>query len=114
MDKLSTTAFAAIWAGVGVVFLALLAGLIFAVIRARRTHKRLLADLDERRHDIARAQAQDSKTHLITKPRGVQYENGMGHIALSRDHQSSGPALAACALCASYASYAYRKSEQVH
>jgi hypothetical protein len=54
--SLSTTAIVAIVTGVGVVFLCSLVVLAFALIRAYRKHKHLLADLEERGVSISHAQ----------------------------------------------------------
>ncbi|KAF1998199.1 hypothetical protein P154DRAFT_604518 [Amniculicola lignicola CBS 123094] len=74
---LSTTAFAAILTGVGVVLLGLFIGLVVLLVRAIRTHKRLLADLEERGVVIAQIHAQESKRDSITRPQRVLQRNSV-------------------------------------
>lgn len=75
MAQLSTTALAAILTGVGVVILVLLISLVILLVRAVRTHKRLLADLEERGVVIAQLQQRSSKHESILKPRAVLRRN---------------------------------------
>ena len=55
--------------------LGLLVGLVFLLIRAYRTHKRLLKDLEERGVVLAQANALESKSGTITRPRAVLRRN---------------------------------------
>lgn len=73
--QLSTTALIAILTGVGVVVLGLVVGLVVSLIRAIRTHRRLLVDLEERGVVLAQAHAQESKRDSVTRPRAVLRRN---------------------------------------
>ncbi|KAF2265128.1 hypothetical protein CC78DRAFT_579821 [Lojkania enalia] len=77
MSQLSTTALTTILTGVGVVMMGLLIGLGFLLFRAVRTHKRLLADLNERGIAIDQAQAQDARASSITKLHAVLQRNAI-------------------------------------
>ncbi|PSN74066.1 hypothetical protein BS50DRAFT_539097 [Corynespora cassiicola Philippines] len=71
--QMSTTAFAAIVTGVGVTMLGLIVIFVLKLISATRTHKRLLADLEERGFII-----QQARTHAnasISKPQAVLRRN---------------------------------------
>jgi hypothetical protein len=72
--QLSTTAVAAIVTGIGVVMLCLLSALIFLLVRAVRTHKQLLADLEDRGLSVAQAQKEVKKDALL-RPRAVLRRN---------------------------------------
>ncbi|KAH7135475.1 hypothetical protein B0J11DRAFT_564807 [Dendryphion nanum] len=70
--ELSSTALAAILTGVGVVLLALFICLTLLLVKAIRTHKRLIAELEERGVEIEQVKAaRKSKKQSLTKPRAV-------------------------------------------
>ncbi|KAL6706333.1 hypothetical protein ACN47E_005623 [Coniothyrium glycines] len=72
--QLSTTTVAAIIAGTGIVLLGLLGALIYLLVRAVRTHKQLLKDLEERGVTIAEAQ-KEARREALSKPRAVLRRN---------------------------------------
>ncbi len=67
---MNTTVLAAVLTGIGVLFIVL----VFLLVRAKRTHKQWLADLEERGLVIARTQ-KDANRDVITKPRAVLRRN---------------------------------------
>jgi hypothetical protein len=69
---LSTTAIAAIATGIGVSLICIIA-LIVLLVRAIQSHKRLLADLEER--GVSIAQARGEARNSVTKPRAVLKRN---------------------------------------
>ncbi|KAF2179787.1 hypothetical protein K469DRAFT_673538, partial [Zopfia rhizophila CBS 207.26] len=74
-SQFSSTALAAVLTGVGIFISGLLIGLVVLLVRAVRTHKRLLADLEERGVVIAQSQAHDPKRGSLTKPRAMLRRN---------------------------------------
>ncbi|KAF2496596.1 hypothetical protein BU16DRAFT_458004, partial [Lophium mytilinum] len=73
--ELGTGALIGILTGVGLAILGLLVGLTWLLVRAVKTHKRLLADLEQRGVNIARPRMAESSHTLITRPRAVLRRN---------------------------------------
>jgi hypothetical protein len=71
---LSPVAQAAVWTGMGLVILGLIVGLCILLVRAKRNHQRMMADLEERGVVIAQSQ-KDAKRESVTKPRAVLRRN---------------------------------------
>ncbi|KAF2106624.1 hypothetical protein BDV96DRAFT_331440 [Lophiotrema nucula] len=76
LAHLSTPVLAAVSSAVGMIALGfIVVGIL--LVRARREHKRLLADLEERGVVIAQAHAQGSQDATTTRPRAVLRRNTM-------------------------------------
>ncbi|KAF2803096.1 uncharacterized protein BDZ99DRAFT_547701 [Mytilinidion resinicola] len=74
-QELSTGALVGILTSVGIVILGLLLGLTWLLVRAVRTHKRLLSDFEQRRVNIGRPRMTENDHTLITRPRAVLRRN---------------------------------------
>jgi hypothetical protein len=71
---LSTTTIVAIVSGIGVALICAFAVLAFRLVQARRTHKKLLADLEERGVMITQAQ-KEARKESVSRPRDVLRRN---------------------------------------